>query len=200
MVKIQSKKIFAFRLVKGLTFGTLLGMAFIASSQVMAHEEGATTPCDYPVYLADPAAQSEYQSMVAEHQLIARLRAVRLEESANARPDLLKRRGIIFDKVSLECLGCHDGNGGRIAEHGQFDPSDVKALNMAKVAAKHPIGVDYAALSLTRDSLRKVSELPPTMTLVDGRISCITCHDPLNPKSHNLAVSEATLCFSCHNI
>jgi predicted CXXCH cytochrome family protein len=200
MVKNQSKKISGFSVFKGLAYICILGMAFIASSQVMAHEEGTTTPCDYPAYLADPAAQSEYQSMVAEHQLIARLRAVRLEESAYARPDLLQRRGIIFDKVSLECLGCHDGNGGRIAEHGKFDPTDVKALNMAKVAAKHPIGIDYAALSLTRESLRKVNELPPNMTLVDGRISCITCHDPLNPKAHNLAVSEATLCFSCHNI
>lgn len=200
MVKISSTRISGFRLARFFAFCTLLGTSFFAGGQVLAHEDGTVTQCDYPGYLADPAAQTEYQSMVAEHQLIARLRAVRLEEDAYARPDLLKRRGVIFDKVSLECLGCHDGNGGRLAEHGQFDPTDVKSLNMAKVAAKHPIGVDYAALSLTRDSLRKVSELPPTMTLVDGRISCITCHDPLNPKAHNLAVSEATLCFSCHNI
>ncbi|WP_243688226.1 cytochrome c3 family protein [Geotalea toluenoxydans] len=38
------------------------------------------------------------------------------------------------------------------------------------------------------------------MVLVDGRVGCLTCHDPLNRKAPHLVASNdrSNLCLTCH--
>jgi hypothetical protein len=52
------------------------------------------------------------------------------------------------------------------------------------VAAEHPMGVDYTELSRRNPSLIKPKALDKALRLVDGRISCVTCHVPYDRNNH----------------
>jgi predicted CXXCH cytochrome family protein len=71
---------------------------------------------------------------------------------------------------------------------------------MSAIYATHAIGTDYVAASIKNGGLRNLEELPATMTLINGRIACVSCHNPLNPQRNSLAVdgNGSTLCFCCH--
>lgn len=100
-----------------------------------------------------------------------------------------------IDTISLECLSCHDGTytkGGnvRTSYHGGNT-----------IGQSHPLGADYTLASLQRASLVKRHILDKRIILVDGRLSCISCHNMLNPAPLHLAVdnSGSQLCMTCHN-
>jgi predicted CXXCH cytochrome family protein len=50
--------------------------------------------------------------------------------------------------------------------------------------------------------LKSLDEMSQYLTLVEGRVSCITCHDPLNTKKNSLRIvgSGNDLCSACHTI
>jgi hypothetical protein len=97
-----------------------------------------------------------------------------------------------LDTDSKECLTCHLG------ERATFN---------AKIGgshAPHEAGLDYRSLSEKTPTLTNVDMLAGELTLVDGRISCITCHTVYDKSAHDgkmLTVSNArsALCMKCHN-
>jgi len=82
---------------------------------------------------------------------------------------------------SMTCLGCHDGL-------------------IARDASGHPIGRAYDAAALDDRRLRPRAILPEAVTLEDGRVGCISCHDPASALPARLTMPNrgSALCFACH--
>jgi hypothetical protein len=83
---------------------------------------------------------------------------------------------------SSRCLGCHDGSAG------------------STLGPSHPVEVDYATAS-ARSPGRYVPAalLPAEVTLVAGRVACVSCHAQASPHPKR-AVEPATLCTACHRL
>jgi hypothetical protein len=83
---------------------------------------------------------------------------------------------------SSRCLACHDG---------------AAAPGLGET---HPVDVDYARASL-RDPARfaPAAALPAEVTLVNGTVSCVSCHDAASPH-RGRAVDPARLCLACHRM
>jgi hypothetical protein len=83
---------------------------------------------------------------------------------------------------SSRCLSCHDGT----AAPGLGDG--------------HPVDVDYARASLHDPGrFAPAAALPPEVTLVNGAVSCVSCHDAASPH-RGRAVDPARLCLACHRM
>lgn len=115
--------------------------------------------------------------------------------------------GVELDSASLLCLSCHDGviaSDVYTASHAttfaaQFGTSRLGTA----LLAGHPIGVKYptsestyrAPAAVTADGLIK---------LPDGRVQCISCHDPHNTGRHEGMLvrsnSGSRLCLACHRL
>jgi len=107
--------------------------------------------------------------------------------------------------TSLICIGCHDGTVGTStigSSHallaGVREGFDMPA---GFVWRDHPIGVRYPA---RRGGYRPAAfvEAKGKMRLPDGRIECVTCHDPHNrsgfPKMLVMTNRRSALCLNCH--
>jgi len=110
------------------------------------------------------------------------------------------QRGGTLDAESQRCLGCHDGvNAVDAVNHaGQFG-NTVSVFNRNR---EHPIGVDYIAAARTRSdaALRSPSQLPHSVRLPGGKVSCVSCHDVYSHQPHLLSapIEGSRLCFTCH--
>ncbi len=83
-------------------------------------------------------------------------------------------------RLSLDnCLGCHDGSVAKeIGSHG------------------HPVNAFY--LTGPRKGLNRITD--KKIVLVEGRITCLSCHDPYGTGKGKLVKSNAgsRLCLTCH--
>lgn len=104
-----------------------------------------------------------------------------------------------LDRMSFECLTCHDGTTAQVAEVRFKSSNDTN--NYADITRNHPIGIDYEeAASRHPGQYRSIDSLDPRVTLVDGKLGCITCHEPLNPKKSHMSMNNdgSALCLECH--
>jgi predicted CXXCH cytochrome family protein len=181
-----------------ILIGTLLFSLFIAH----AHASGEQTEnhCDYSARLDDPATRNSFLAMKDEMALIAKIRKESLETGRSATTVDESTSFRQLDELSKECIGCH-GQKGKMAVREIIEayyPPVNSAMNA--IYATHAIGTDYVAASIKKSGLRDIAELPANMTLINGRIACVTCHNPLSRQKNSLAVdnSGSALCFSCH--
>jgi predicted CXXCH cytochrome family protein len=99
-----------------------------------------------------------------------------------------------IDRISVDCLVCHDVTSAR--------PADVRigagVYNHAG-GGSHPIGVDYMK-AFARGRYVHPSRMKPAIVLINGRIGCGTCHNIYSKEKFYLAVSNerSALCFQCH--
>lgn len=111
-----------------------------------------------------------------------------------------------LDLRSMECIKCHEA---------AITDTNVTLLG-GPGGHDHPVGVDYVSLSRNNPTIVKPYDLDPALPLVNGRISCVTCHIPYNESNHlklaakrkgmpaipdpMLTVDNSTsgLCISCH--
>jgi predicted CXXCH cytochrome family protein len=111
-------------------------------------------------------------------------------------------KGLTIDKASMVCLSCHDGTMGS-------SNSDVKvgswkhgtALSRYDPAGSHPIGINYRKAMRKHGGLRPVEQLNPAIKLIDGKVSCRSCHDMYAKTKNRLVVTMqgSTLCLECHD-
>jgi predicted CXXCH cytochrome family protein len=97
-----------------------------------------------------------------------------------------------IESVSEYCFSCH----------GQEDPDQVGQRgfkhSIADTSSNHPVDVTYPQGENAR--YKPLSELDARLLLLDGQITCLTCHDA-GSRKHALVISdgEAQLCTACHN-
>jgi hypothetical protein len=92
---------------------------------------------------------------------------------------------------ALVCTSCHDGTIGPGVEF-RMGPDDG--------GMSHPVEVDYgAAYAKQPDKYVPPSELPENVLLVDGKVTCVSCHDPASTERNHVS-RPASLCDACHRI
>jgi predicted CXXCH cytochrome family protein len=81
-----------------------------------------------------------------------------------------------------DCEACHDGT--------------VGPLIVTKVMGAHPVGVIYGRQKSLRNNPRDAR-----IVLVNGKVTCVSCHDPYSRKDKKLVMGNenSKLCLSCHN-
>lgn len=107
---------------------------------------------------------------------------------------------LALDAASIECVGCHQ------------DAISVKEpLQVCHQGnCDHPVGVSYASFSSRNRGLIPPEGLVPEIKLVDGKMSCLSCHTPYTAEHEERAASSqpdpllsvdntgSRLCTSCH--
>lgn len=123
---------------------------------------------------------------------------VSLQQSGHAIPDMAQEdKSTDIDALSLQCMGCHSGQtdagGIRVGRNG--------IVRHASGAANHPIGVPYPSLSRNRE-FRPKSMLPKAIWLPDGKLSCVSCHQPYKKEHGQLVMpnDKSSLCLQCHEL
>ncbi|GAW65324.1 cytochrome C family protein [Geoanaerobacter pelophilus] len=106
------------------------------------------------------------------------------------------------DAISTGCLSCHDeASEVPISLNVRNDPMGGR-LHRRSGGTDHPIGMDYQSyVSANPRKYRPVfTGMSDKMVFVDGKVGCLTCHDPLNPEREHLAKDDrnSRLCLTCH--
>ncbi|TFG38027.1 MAG: hypothetical protein E4H44_04460 [Candidatus Aminicenantes bacterium] len=84
------------------------------------------------------------------------------------------------------CVGCHPENG-----DGSDEPSGTVSVH-----TNHPVDVPYPE---GNPHYVPTTDLDPKLRLVEGNLSCITCHDPqAADRALVLRLEEGELCLACH--
>jgi len=137
---------------------------------------------------------------------IARWQAV---DDKTARFSFYRPRIGLPDKSTLTCLSCHDGAiadvipvaSARMMGHqiGRSHAGFDSRINVS--LGSHPVGVRYPQHG--RDFVSKTSvEGRQGIRLPEGRVGCISCHDPHGTSGHKYMLVKSNrrsaLCLSCH--
>jgi predicted CXXCH cytochrome family protein len=107
---------------------------------------------------------------------------------------------------TLMCLRCHDGTVAKETIAGVLRARFVNKQNPGLFGAvhggtDHPVGIEYP---LFKKGYRPVTSVVAkgTVVLPQGRVECISCHDPHNTAgaAHMLvtANTRSALCLTCH--
>jgi predicted CXXCH cytochrome family protein len=105
-----------------------------------------------------------------------------------------------LDPLSMDCLGCHDGStASAIHVDARNDPFGKSRVNSFR--SDHPIGMYYASYAAAGRGYKQVVPGSNHMVFVNGKVGCLTCHNPLNPEPGHLVMSDrnSALCLTCHN-
>ena len=117
------------------------------------------------------------------------------------------------DGSSILCLSCHDGTTALgnvlsrttdISFTGGITVIPPGNTNMSTdLADDHPISFDYTSgLAAADGQLKDPASIVPPVSLENGRMQCISCHDPHRNLSTDFLVittQSSELCFSCHD-
>lgn len=181
-----------------LTVFTLLS-ALIFSSYAFSAEKDSF--CDYMVFLEQPMPRADFLRVRKDSHSFNQLRSDPDSRHTLIRSsDIDKNMDRHIDEVSLTCLGCHDEMGGMIKKDPKH-PKSLHGANMSSMSISHRIGIDYEKKSVENKGLKSSADFPENVMLVNGGISCVTCHDPFNKKGNHLVSKDrASLCFICHNM
>jgi hypothetical protein len=104
---------------------------------------------------------------LAEH-----FQAFVLGAQAQARP--LEARDPRLDAIAQGCLQCHDGSR---ASHVSVRSAGTPMPIRGSQTLNHPVGMTYdQSVSKNPHSYRPRAALHPDIRLVDGQVTCISCH------------------------
>ena len=190
------------RMVSVAQISMMLLMTVASVSWSAQEENEIKSKCTFTRYLENPDNRIRYENTFAKAR--AGYAEVKNYENAAMYGVIVKagigvENGENLDSFSAGCLSCHDGASASNVTP-VFKSSPGKKGMMTIISGKHPIGMDYQKYSESNQSLKSLDEMGQNLTLVEGRVSCITCHDPLNSDRYNLRVasSNVDLCFACH--
>jgi predicted CXXCH cytochrome family protein len=180
-------------------------LATVVTSGWGTEEEVVIKPsCTFTKYLENPDNRARYEVTLSKDRS-SYATASNYDNAAMygviAKAGFGSENGENLDSFSAGCLSCHDGKSASNVRATVINNPDRKSV-MKMISAKHPIGMDYEKYTEINKSLKSLDEMGQSLNLVEGRVSCITCHDPLNSNQNHLTVSKNgnDLCSSCHNI
>jgi predicted CXXCH cytochrome family protein len=177
---------------------------FVSVSWGVELENAAKSECSFSTYLADSHNRARYENLIARGRY--RYNKVNNNENAAIYVAIAKSGYGVehiknLDSFSAGCLACHDGKSASKIRPAIMNSPDKKSV-MGMISAKHPIGMDYEKYSVTNKSLKSLDEMSRNLSLSEGRVGCITCHDPLNSGRNHLRITKTgvDLCSACHNV
>lgn len=105
-----------------------------------------------------------------------------------------------LDSFSVDCLSCHDGVGAsQINVELRDRPFDRRSM-VNSFTSEHPVGMTYDAYVAANRGYKDVGG-NTKMIFVNGKVGCLSCHDPLNTEKGHLVMSDygSALCKTCHD-
>ncbi|MBJ6751564.1 cytochrome c3 family protein [Geomonas anaerohicana] len=105
-----------------------------------------------------------------------------------------------LDSLSASCLSCHDGIGAsQINVELRDRPLDRRSM-VNSFTSDHPVGMTYDAYVAAGRGYKDVGS-NTKMLFVNGKVGCLSCHDPLNTEKGHLVMSDngSALCKTCHD-
>jgi predicted CXXCH cytochrome family protein len=160
-------------------------------------------PCSFALQLQNSPDRDEYISRLASVLASKQDSNVKPEDrsSRTAKTNPKESGYNAIDSFSKNCLSCHDGLVAlNINAVYRNSPENFKSRNLdAKV---HPIGMDYERyVALGRGYFKPIAMWNTKLILLNGKVGCLTCHNPLNPERKHLVMSDvrSTLCLTCHD-
>jgi len=113
--------------------------------------------------------------------------------ASTPRAEEVDHHGMIVDSESdvYECLSCHDGVIGK--------PITLSTM-IGKYFCNHPVHRDYPPSDKADFYIPEEVLTSSGIKLVNGQITCISCHNLKNQEKFHLAVTidRSDLCFKCH--
>lgn len=176
--------------------------------------------CTMALQLRDPTVRNNYLSIIESGKLPKNGYGCgsRYISTTNGQQS-------VIDPISMECISCHDGTIGRnvyykIVNNDIPETTDVLVLQIThsagndvvtsqttgtvdayavKSGISHAIGTDYTKYNCN-PGFNSWESLPEEMVLMNGEVSCATCHNLLGNSRLYLSVdmSASGLCFACH--
>ncbi len=191
------------RLLSVLPLCLILSATVVSADWSEQPEIAVVSNCTFTKYLQDPDNRARYESTLSK---------ARSSYATVNRFDNAAMYGVIakasfgmsnaenLDSFSAGCLSCHDGRSASNVRSNVVNNPDKKSI-MKMLSAKHPIGMDYEKYSEANKNLKSLDDMGQSISLVEGRVSCITCHDPLNSNQNHLTITKngIDLCSACHN-
>lgn len=106
-----------------------------------------------------------------------------------------------LDAFSTDCMSCHDGASAVPVEANWRNNPYGDSWHSKGSGSDHPVGMDYESYVAANPNGYKQVFGNNKMVFVDGKVGCLTCHDPLNPERRHLVMSDyrSALCLTCHN-
>jgi len=113
---------------------------------------------------------------------------------AHGRSYTLPVSGSELDKISADCLSCHEGSGGPHVDYC------LLLENMERNCTGHIIGADYAERAARNRGLRSLEGLSGNISLYEGKVGCASCHSIYSTEERKLVMnnSGSALCKECH--
>jgi predicted CXXCH cytochrome family protein len=117
------------------------------------------------------------------------------------REDILRNTGGA-DRLSNDCLSCHDGvMAQNFPTRIKNNPSN-RVMELNDIIGGHPVGMEYDNyVAHSGKNYKREARFSKRMVFVDGKVGCLTCHNPLNLKKGHLVMNNdrSELCFACHS-
>lgn len=106
-------------------------------------------------------------------------------------------RIVEIPNITTFCLGCHDGTVGP-ARQSPFNEDLNQTVRCRGMPGGHPVGVVYP-IGTAHDEFADPLSLPDRMLLVEGWMTCVSCHD-VEAENHDLVIDNrrSALCLTCH--
>ncbi|MBJ6801055.1 cytochrome c3 family protein [Geomonas propionica] len=104
------------------------------------------------------------------------------------------------DALSVSCLSCHDGvSASQINVDLRNRPFD-RTSRVTSFNSDHPIGMTYDSYVAAGRGYKAIGA-NTKMIFANGKVGCLTCHDPLNTEKGHLVMSDygSALCKTCHD-
>jgi predicted CXXCH cytochrome family protein len=107
-----------------------------------------------------------------------------------------------IDNFSNDCLSCHDGvMAQNFNVRVKNNPND-RVIGLEDIIGGHPVGMEYENYaSVNGKEYRGQVRFSNEMVFAEGKVGCLTCHNPLNSSKGHLVMKNdrSELCFACHS-
>lgn len=182
-----------------------LKMALVISGLLLANLAQAEN-CLLEKQLKDPYIRAEYEEIVAAYRTNVKnsdvenmyddIQSASFSEESNFAGGRINPN---LDPISKECIACHDGFLAKEARYRISGGHQKQSTNFDTVLGAHPVGMDYDQYRWNKHYVPTES-FPTDMVLMDGKVTCVTCHNLLGNYKKYLVVDsdKSELCLSCH--
>lgn len=106
------------------------------------------------------------------------------------------------DRLSHNCLSCHDGVTAQNFKVRIKNNPSGRVMSLEDIIGGHPVGMEYGKyVSVDAKGYRGDVSFSQEMVFAEGKVGCLTCHNPLNKDKGHLVMrnDRSELCFACHN-
>jgi predicted CXXCH cytochrome family protein len=188
--------------ISKMFFATALIAALFCASPVslLAEERG----CTLSLQLRDPYIRAEYDAVIAASRVTSDsgYQGDVTETSTNIGTagfgnDTFKPK---IDSMTFECLTCHDGLSIKSGDVRFKNDTGFRPLDLEKAVGNHPVGMDYRGYANGNPGYKGMESLNRDTILMDGKVGCLSCHNPLNSEKPHLVMDNdrSALCLTCH--